>query len=808
MNQNPTYRILAIDDDVEVHDTYQAILGHEDHELGQTFNELMGLIDQSVESPLSSPYRLDAAYSGESGLEMVIRAAESGNPYSVIFLDMRMPPGWDGLKTAEEIRAVDPAIRIILITAYMDYSLSEIRNRIGRDFIFLSKPVNREELLQLTMLFTSQWDRAFRLTKQKDVDINPDANNSIPWGVEVDASSLGEGSSLKILMLEESAAIRKLYGDLLARMSNYQVEMAGNIEQAMSLVEQSTPDITIAGFSFCCDGIEVLAQQLLTGQKPGESLLVFLADKSDVQEVAFIAGAIEVLFKDDPTEIFLQRVAAMERYITTQKQLRASIQLEAQQYLNAAEDARNISKAKDEFLASVSHELRTPLTVIIGNSEALMQSDLSESQRHLLHSVETSARSQLALINDILDMSKIEAGKFDVEEAPYDLHALVDEIHDIFAIRASYRGIEYKTTIRHAFEYQLIGDGQRIGQILINLLGNALKFTSSGFIELAVRVEQEHHLLLSVKDTGIGISAEAQEQLFEPYMQADESIAHRFGGTGLGLHISWTLAELMQGAIEVESEEGSGSTFTLKLPYRISNRKRASLQDDQRGSYLHTSFGGKVLLAEDTPEIQLVVVRLLEAMGIEVTTVENGAEAVEAAGNHPFDLILMDMQMPVMSGVEAATELRRQQVTTPIVALTANVMQKHKEQCDAAGCDGFLTKPIERSELMKILRRFLTENLQTGEEQLSNQSRSQELGRDSVIDKELLTLFFENIEELKNNLQSALDAGDNTLIQGTSHKIKGIGGSCGFPQLTRQAGEICKAIEQGGAKRFPLWCMS
>ncbi|MBT7308895.1 MAG: response regulator, partial [Gammaproteobacteria bacterium] len=639
------YRILAIDDEASVHETYQAILGSNNQDFDDGLMELVGLTE--VEEVDESPsFILDSAYSGEEGLQCVIKSERQGAPYAVVFLDMRMPPGWDGLKTAEKIREIDPAIRIILITAYMDYELSDIRHRIGKDFIFLSKPVNRDELLQLTTLFSAQWERAYELTKQHKIEIL--STNAIPWateGVPQEREATDE-RPMQVMLVDPSVAIRNLYENLLLRNTNYDVVCAKNIAEAVKLTEHFTPDLVIVSFSLQEEGIEPLTEQVLNKSGSHESLLVFFAEKSDVKEAAFMAGAIEVLFKDDPTEIFLQRVGAFEKYIAAQKNLRSTIQNKADQYLIAAEDAQQASKAKDEFLASVSHELRTPLTVIIGNSEELLGSELSDSQRRLLHSVEVSARSQLSLINDILDISSIEAGKFKVEEAPYDLRALVDEVHDIFYSRASFAGLEFTTTIQQEFSHQLIGDGHRIGQILINLLGNAIKFTQQGEVILTVWGDNELHF--RVEDSGIGISMEAQKQLFQRYEQADETISARFGGTGLGLNISYTLAEQMGGTIEVKSREGKGSCFQLNLPYRASEIKSDYSTMDKSSQLIQPSFSGRVLIAEDTPEIQLVVIRMLEAMGIEVLKANNGREAVESALSNHFDLILMDMQMPVM----------------------------------------------------------------------------------------------------------------------------------------------------------------
>ncbi|MBT3197404.1 MAG: response regulator, partial [Gammaproteobacteria bacterium] len=373
----------------------------------------------------------------------------------------------------------------------------------------------------------------------------------------------------------------------------------------------------------------------------------------------------------------------------------------------AQQEAVQASQAKEEFLATMSHELRTPLTTIIGSSEILLEKEQSPDERELIKAIETAGRGQLFLINDILDMSKIESGKFTIHKSSFDLSHLLKEIQRMLSVRAIDNGIELIIEQPNAEKYLLIGDGQRVGQILINLLGNAIKFTEQGSVPLCTEVVGDQ-LTFRVEDSGIGMTQETMDKLFQRFEQADQSISRRFGGTGLGLFISRNLAELMGGTIEVSSQMGVGSSFLLTLPYSPSNY---SIQQEKEphnsASVLRDQFSGHVLIAEDTPELQLLQRRILERLGITVTTAANGREAVEQATAQPFDLILMDMQMPVMSGIEATQTLRSEGIPVPIVALTANVMAKHREAFESAGCDDFLAKPIDRQELMRVLKKYL-----------------------------------------------------------------------------------------------------
>ncbi|MBT7308797.1 MAG: PAS domain S-box protein, partial [Gammaproteobacteria bacterium] len=317
--------------------------------------------------------------------------------------------------------------------------------------------------------------------------------------------------------------------------------------------------------------------------------------------------------------------------------------------LLSADRARQSNKAKDDFLASMSHELRTPLSAIIGNSEILIEGHLTPDQYKLLHSIEISGRALLALINDMLDFSRITSGKFEVDQGYFNLDLLVEEIQNIFAVRIADAGLHFEVSVRSPMSHQLNGDGRRIVQILINLLSNAIKFTEQGKVTLECWVEHsEGKVHFMVEDQGIGMSAEVMGRLFLPFEQADNTISRRFGGTGLGLHISKALAELMGGTIEVASELGSGSRFEVILPYQQGPLLVQSKQPAQR--VINQRFSGRVLIAEDTLELQLLERRILESMGLEVKVVSNGREAIEQWTQGAFDLILMDMQMPEMDG--------------------------------------------------------------------------------------------------------------------------------------------------------------
>ncbi|MBT3197468.1 MAG: hypothetical protein HN344_07075, partial [Gammaproteobacteria bacterium] len=271
------------------------------------------------------------------------------------------------------------------------------------------------------------------------------------------------------------------------------------------------------------------------------------------------------------------------------------------------------SKTKDNFLATMSHELRTPLSIVVGSGEMLQETQLTEVQQQLLNPMLVSSRRQLALINDILDLSKIESGKFQIDLAPFCLADLVKDVVEMFTVIADNSGLDFEVRQQAYPEFKIWGDDKRISQILVNLLGNALKFTAKGGVVLTCWVE-ENRLYFSVEDTGIGMAAETLERLFKPFEQADGSISRRYGGTGLGLYISWTLAEMMEGTIQVVSEEGKGARFTLELPYRESELSSISrnVMDTKSRPSEALELVGDVLVVEDTPELQLLERRIIQ----------------------------------------------------------------------------------------------------------------------------------------------------------------------------------------------------
>jgi signal transduction histidine kinase/FixJ family two-component response regulator/HPt (histidine-containing phosphotransfer) domain-containing protein len=385
------------------------------------------------------------------------------------------------------------------------------------------------------------------------------------------------------------------------------------------------------------------------------------------------------------------------------------------------ECAEAANRAKSEFLANMSHELRTPMSAILGFAEMmLLTGEDAPDHKECIQVIRRNADHLLELINEILDISKIEAGHMAVEQVRCDLPTLLSEVVALMKSRAGEKELIFTVGIDGPLPRYVLTDPLRLRQILVNLLGNAIKFTPAGSIEMlvcAAQVDRSHMLAIEIRDTGIGMTPEQLARVFEPFAQAEQSTTRKFGGTGLGLAISRRLARLMEGDITVSSTPGEGTTFTVMIKTGVveSLETFSKLEDGPpaaivaAGRVISDAISAHVLLVEDGKDNRRLISTHLKMAGASVDFAENGGIAVELASAFPYDLILMDMQMPVMDGYLATAELRRRGIATPIIALTAFAMSEDRDKCLASGCTDYLSKPVNRERLLDAVRRHLGE---------------------------------------------------------------------------------------------------
>jgi two-component system, sensor histidine kinase and response regulator len=570
-----TMRLLIVDDNAEIHEDFKKILLAARREKDRDTQDMEALLfgDGAAKNAVAyaPDYEIDDAYQGEEAVAMVEKALAEGRPYAMGFMDVRMPPGIDGIETIKRIWEKYENMEMVICTAYSDYSWDEMLRKLGKTdhLLFIKKPFDAVAIKQIALALTAKWD--------------------------LDCKNREHLKHLESEVMRRTAELR--------------------------------------------------------------SMMAHLADLKEKAEAA--------------------------------------------------------TRAKSEFLANMSHEIRTPMNAVIGFSELLKNSDLTDQQRNYVDTICSSGEMLISIINDILDISKIESQKIALESIDFDLEYLINSVLKILGQRAAGKALDLNLLYPADLPRHFRGDPTRIRQMFVNLVGNSIKFTAKGGITVRVAPSPEatpqedlRMLRISVKDTGIGIPKDKQRAIFEAFTQVDSSITRNFGGTGLGLTITKSLAEMMGGAIAVESEEGCGAEFIITLPLPIG---QAIVEKDILLIDMSKLKGKKVAIVDDNPQSREILTNYCGLAGIEVVFDAPSARVALdwlAGYRGTLDGILSDIMMPIMDGFSFAREVRTidRFTGTKMVALTSDALPGNAEESNRAGFDAFLSKPFTRMEIYEILR--------------------------------------------------------------------------------------------------------
>jgi signal transduction histidine kinase len=584
MTDQVNRRILLIDDNDAIHQDFKKILGGGKSESSAVVDAKAAFFGTAATpAKTSTVFEIDSAFQGQQAVEKVRAAKAEGRPYAMAFVDVRMPPGWDGVETIARMWEVDPDLQTVICTAFADYSWDDMVAKLGAGdrWLILKKPFDPIEACQLAGSLTEKWN-----------------------------ATRGERLRLE-----------------------------------------------------------------------------------------------EVRTAEQEARAYASSLVTVNRALQTAKA-----------------SAEAAARVKSEFLANMSHEIRTPMISILGYADLLRDPSITTSgQIDCVELIRGQGQNLLAILNDILDIAQIETGRMEIQRERCAPSAVLDDVCAMMRPRATERSLVLEVQYASPIPQTIQTDPRRLRQILVNLVGNAIKFTNAGSVKIVSRLDTSDgrrgpRLEVSVIDTGIGISAEQRSRLFEAFVQADGSLTREHGGAGLGLALSKRLALMLGGDIQVESTVGQGSRFTLQLStgdladVAMTETPPAaplpSAPSRNNGSTSSQHLHGRVLLVEDVPATQRLFDYYLRGAGAETTLADNGqvacdyVEQAEREGR-PFDLILMDMQMPVLDGYEATGRLRAQGFRGRIVAITAHAMKGDREKCLAAGCDDFLAKPIDRATLVE-----------------------------------------------------------------------------------------------------------
>ncbi len=716
-------------------------------------------------------------------------------PYDCVFLDYRMPGG-NGVELLREFRAAGYQMPVIVVTSHTDPALAvEVMKAGGSDFI--SKNVLTPELIGQVLRSAIRTHQAEAERRRAEV------------ALRYSQARLAEAQKI-------------------AQLGHWEINLVTDMlycsDQVFSILGYGNEDRPEqAGFKFILNHLhpsslskwEKAFNTCINNQQPNELDLKVVRQDGEVRHLEVHLRPIEGLEK-------VARIRGTIQDISFRKQIEAEL-------IQAKDEAVRSARAKEEFLANMSHEIRTPMNAILGFTKLLQETELTEVQTEYLEAIDISGEALLAIINDILDLSKIEAGKLHFEKRTFSLTGILRSIRQIFQVKFDEKSMPLHTSIGPGVPDSISGDPVRLNQVLINLVGNALKFTEEGEIGIEIKLVGEAgreggegeaggertrkktenvRLLFEVNDTGIGIPYDKQVDIFQSFTQASGETTRKYGGTGLGLTICKRIIELQGGKIGLQSEPGEGSNFFFELDFDLGNVETipAPKAGESSDSGVRSAENGnsselgvrsaeeapssiplidlKVLVAEDNRMNQLLVTKILEGMGLSFSLTESGLEALEKLQQEHFDLVLMDIQMPVMDGYEATRQIRSlsdpKRSSIPIIAMTAHAFAEERNRCLQAGMDDCISKPFKPEELRQKLSLVAKGDWSpvpppppTSTYQYINLAEFEELvaGKASF-KRELIELFLEEAPKALAKMQKAIDEEEAEALRRAIHAFK------------------------------------
>ena len=691
----------------------------------------------------------------EDGLKNLLK-----HQYDIIFLDYKLP-GEDGLELLKKIRQKRISEPVIMITSQEDETLAMSMVKAGADDYIPKSLVTVDGLVQIIRSALRYHKLSGEKQKaQDDLEI-----------LEINLKSIIESSSIIIFQVNKDGIFELLEGEAKKFVGKNQRQVIGR-----SIFEVYEDNVSFK---------EVIKRALLGNKvkntvQIGESIF-------DIDCTPIVKSESEICGVHGVVKDATQRARIIEQLIA------------------AKLDAEKTARVKDTFLANMSHEIRTPISAIIGFTDLLIEKALTGEQNEYVNSIKLASENLLVIVNDILDFSKIEAGKLTLKSTSFNLKDLMDSLKKVLMPQARMKHIDLLFNIDHEVPHWIKGDPVRLHQILLNLIGNALKFTNQGWVKVMVSCKEKNddevYLSFKIADTGIGIPKEEIAVIFESFTQVNTDPTREYGGTGLGLTIVKRLIELQNGHIEVQSKVDKGTTFTFELMFKTVPEKNRGVEAALPAMVEEASLDGKrVLLVEDNTMIQVLARKHLESWNIQVDVVNNGSLALEKIKMRNYDLILMDIRMPELNGFETTKKIRAKTDPVskiPIIAMTAHAFEREKEKCLAIGMNDYISKPFKPAVLKEKLLGIIGSKPEPDEASVDNYYKTvngpgglcdfsnleEAAGENIELMKELIEMYMNISEEMVQSMKLNQARGDLSALRADAHKFLNSVSTIGIPKL-------------------------